>query len=67
MTNSVKDRNNAQASCAAQFIWSHVADKDPAWLHVDLAGPAFVDQKGTGYGVALLAEVVRGLTAADLA
>jgi hypothetical protein len=28
---------------------------------VDLAGPAFRDDRGTGYGVALLAGLVRGL------
>ena len=23
------------------------------WLHVDLAGPAFLEERGTGYGVGL--------------
>jgi probable aminopeptidase NPEPL1 len=61
MTNSVKDRNNAQSSCAAQFVYSHIQDLDTPWLHIDLAGPAHVDNKGTGFGVALICEVVRGL------
>ncbi|MEZ6195628.1 MAG: leucyl aminopeptidase family protein [Planctomycetota bacterium] len=66
MKNSVADRGNAQASCAAQFIWAHVDDLAPAWLHVDLAGPAFRGGRGTGYGVALLEELTTGLRAEDL-
>lgn len=66
MTNSVKDRNNAQSSCAAQFIYSHIQDLDTPWLHVDMAGTAHVDGRGNGYGVALLSEVVRGLQASHL-
>ena len=23
------------------------------WLHVDLAGPSFIEERGTGYGVGL--------------
>ncbi|MCO5170234.1 MAG: leucyl aminopeptidase family protein [Planctomycetes bacterium] len=66
MTNSVKDRNNAQSSCAAQFVYSHVQDLDVPWLHVDLARPAFYDGRGTGFGPALLAAVVGGLEPAHL-
>ncbi len=54
MKNSVRDRNNAQSSCAAQFIWSHIADQKRRWCHVDLAGPSFQAGRGTGFGVALL-------------
>jgi probable aminopeptidase NPEPL1 len=57
MKNSVANRSNAQSSCAAQFIYSHIQDLDVPWLHVDLAGPAFRDERGTGYGVALLARI----------
>lgn len=54
MKNSVKDRSNAQASCAANFIYEHLhPDYAGGWLHVDLAGPAFLDDRGTGYGVGL--------------
>jgi len=67
MTNSVKDRSNAQSSCAAQFIYGHISDLDTPWLHVDLASPAHVDGKGTGFGAALLAEVVRSVSKTDLA
>jgi len=54
MKNSVKDRNNAQSSCAATFIYNHIEPSfDGGWLHVDLAGPSFIDDRGTGYGVGL--------------
>jgi len=53
--NSVKDRNNAQASCAGNFIGENLhPDFDGAWLHVDIAGPAFVGDRATGFGVALV-------------
>jgi probable aminopeptidase NPEPL1 len=55
MRNSVKNRSNAQTSCAAQFIHAHLEGTGARWLHVDLAGPAFRDERGSGYGVALLA------------
>ena len=67
MKNSVKDRSNAQSSCAAQFVWSHLEDTGVGWLHVDMAGPADLEEKGTGYGVALLAAVVVGLRGEHLA
>ena len=60
MRNSVKNRMNAQSSCAAQFIYNHIDDLDIPWLHVDLAGPASTESgKGTGYGVGLLSEMAR--------
>ena len=61
MRNSVKNRANAQSSCAAQFIYWHIEDSDVRWCHVDLAGPAFRSLRATGFGVALLAECVRAL------
>jgi len=57
MKNSVKNRSNAQASCAAQFVAEHLGDYEGKWLHVDLAGPATWDERGTGFGVALLMEL----------
>ena len=57
MKNSVKDRMNAQSSCAAQFVFSHIDDLDLPWLHVDLAGPAWRHERGTGFGVGLLAGI----------
>jgi len=62
MKNSVANRMNAQSSCAAQFVFSHVQDLDPPWLHVDLAGPAFRDDRATGFGVALLARLAVEIT-----
>ena len=58
MRNSVKNRLNAQTSCAAQFVFSHLADADHVrWCHIDLAGPAYPRNRATGYGVALISQV----------
>jgi probable aminopeptidase NPEPL1 len=65
MRNSVKDRSNAQTSCAGQFIYNHIEDTKVKWCHVDLAGPAFRSDRGTGFGVALLAEAVRRIVQAS--
>jgi probable aminopeptidase NPEPL1 len=55
MKNSVKARNNAQSSCAAQFVANHLPDDHPRWLHVDMAGPSWgAEGRGSGYGVGLL-------------
>ena len=66
MKNSVKNRNNAQSSCAGQFIGNHLfaTDFDGAWLHVDMAGPSTRAGRGTGYGVGLLLSLI-GLGARD--
>jgi probable aminopeptidase NPEPL1 len=65
LRNSVANRNNAQSSCAAQFVYAHIADAPHAatrrWCHIDLAGPAFPKERASGYGVALIAEMVRRL------
>jgi probable aminopeptidase NPEPL1 len=65
MRNSVANRMNAQSSCAAQFVYAHLEGAAGArqrrWVHIDLAGPAFPKDRGTGYGVALIAEIVRRL------
>lgn len=66
MKNSVKDRMNAQTSCAAQFVWSHISESGVPWLHVDIAGPAFPGRRATGFGVALLADLVTHLAKKDL-
>jgi probable aminopeptidase NPEPL1 len=58
MVNSVRDRANAQTSCAAQFIYNHLAGTEVRWGHVDLAGPAFRKERATGFGAALLASCV---------
>eukprot|EP00322_Chrysochromulina_rotalis_P001467 CAMPEP_0115851750 /NCGR_PEP_ID=MMETSP0287-20121206/12641_1 /TAXON_ID=412157 /ORGANISM="Chrysochromulina rotalis, Strain UIO044" /LENGTH=519 /DNA_ID=CAMNT_0003305789 /DNA_START=33 /DNA_END=1592 /DNA_ORIENTATION=+ len=54
MKNSVKDRSNAQSSCAATFIHEHLhPEYKGSWVHVDLAGPAWIEDRGTGFGVGL--------------
>ena len=61
MRNSVSNRGNAQSSCAGCFIYWHIDDTKAVWGHIDMAGPAMVEGRATGYGVALLAEAVRML------
>ncbi|MEM1025403.1 MAG: leucyl aminopeptidase family protein [Myxococcota bacterium] len=63
MKNSVKNRMNAQASCAAQFVYAHLEGTDVKWGHIDLAGPAWRNERGTGYGASLIATLVRDLSA----
>jgi probable aminopeptidase NPEPL1 len=67
MRNSVANRMSAQSSCAGQFIYNHIEDVNPPYLHLDIAGPAFRDGRGTGHGVALIADIVRNITKDDLA
>ncbi|XP_021916677.1 probable aminopeptidase NPEPL1 [Zootermopsis nevadensis] len=56
MKNSVADRSNAQSSCAGLFIGSHLGfDFQGIWIHVDMAFPAYIGERATGFGVALLA------------
>ena len=58
LRNSVKDRMNAQSSCAAQFIAESLPAGDAVrWLHVDMAGPVTARDRATGFGVALLTEM----------
>ncbi|MCY1053510.1 leucyl aminopeptidase family protein [Nannocystis sp. SCPEA4] len=59
MVNSVKNRMNAQSACAAQFVYWHMDDTKALWCHIDLAGPSFPKNRGTGFGVALLSETIR--------
>ena len=58
MCNSVRNRMNAQSSCAAQFVYNHLDGTDVRWGHIDLAGPAFRKDRGTGFGVAVIAQAV---------
>jgi probable aminopeptidase NPEPL1 len=59
LRNSVKDRANAQSSCAAQFIAENMDLGKVRWLHVDLAGPAWRADRGTGFGTGLLLHLFR--------
>ena len=66
LKNSVKDRSNAQSSCAGTFIGEHLhPEYQGGWLHCDMAGPADAKERGTGYGVALVLAMleVDGFTA----
>jgi len=55
MKNSVKDRSNAQSSCAGLFIFAHLGFQFPGvWLHIDMASPVYQGERATGYGVGLL-------------
>lgn len=41
MKNSVKNRDNAQPSCAGLFINAHLGFDFPGtWLHIDMANPS---------------------------
>jgi len=56
MKNSVKNRSNAQSSCAGQFVGNHLraAGYEGPWLHIDMAGPSTHAGRGTGWGVGML-------------
>lgn len=58
LKNSVKDRMNASCACAGQFIAEHMdSEWTGKWLHVDIAGPSQIGQRGSGFGVALLVDM----------
>jgi probable aminopeptidase NPEPL1 len=61
MRNSVADRANAASSASGLWVWLHIDDLDIRWAHIDLAGPAFLDNRGSGYGVGLLYSLVKSL------
>ena len=61
MRNSVSDRMNAPSSASGLWIYMHIDDLDVRWCHIDLAGPAYFDNRATGYGVALIDHMVRAL------
>lgn len=64
MKNSVADRNNAQASCAGQFIGNHLEkylSSGGLWCHIDMAGPVWTGERATGYGVGLLFGLIKQL------
>ena len=59
MRNSAKLHNNAGPSCAGHFIQTHLHDNyKGGWLHIDMSGPNFFEQRGTGYGVGLFLGLV---------
>eukprot|EP00834_Sanchytrium_tribonematis_P007093 NODE_593_length_5604_cov_0.739691.p3 type:complete len:268 gc:universal NODE_593_length_5604_cov_0.739691:4242-5045(+) len=58
--NSVKDRMNASSSCAGHFVESNIVGSS-RWVHLDIAGPSFKSDRGTGFGSALLFQAVSTL------
>ncbi|KAA8498447.1 putative aminopeptidase NPEPL1 [Porphyridium purpureum] len=59
MKNAASRRDNCPSACAAQFIEEHLAaDYTGTWMHIDMAGPSSLGERGTGYGVGLLSEVI---------
>ncbi|KAG2461942.1 PEPL1 aminopeptidase, partial [Polypterus senegalus] len=55
MKNSVADRENAQSSCAALFIASHIGfDWPGVWVHVDIASPVHADRENAQSSCAAL-------------
>ncbi|POM75640.1 Metalloprotease family M17 [Phytophthora palmivora] len=68
MKNSVKNRANAQVSCAGQFIANHLGDFEQTgkWLHVDMAFPVFTgdDERSTGFGVAFIQSLLKEIAGA---
>lgn len=69
MLNSAKDRANAQVSCAGQFIVNHLPTdflkEGGEFAHLDIAAPAAIDGRATGFGVALLVDMVGGSSCSD--
>eukprot|EP00299_Pterocystis_sp_00344_P011768 c5546_g1_i2.p1 GENE.c5546_g1_i2~~c5546_g1_i2.p1 ORF type:complete len:128 (+),score=28.36 c5546_g1_i2:112-495(+) len=62
MKNSVKNRSNATSSCAGQFLGNHISEyleQGGKWCHVDIAFPAEDGERATGYGVALLLQMLK--------
>jgi len=69
MKNSVKNRSNAQASCAGLFMHKHLmkCGYKGQWCHIDMAYPA-VDPLGGfagGWGVGLLCRYLNTLSTAS--
>ncbi|KAE9318598.1 putative aminopeptidase [Phytophthora rubi] len=68
MKNSVKNRANAQVSCAGQFIANHLGEFEETgkWLHVDMAFPSFTgeDERATGFGVAFIQSLLKEIDGA---
>ncbi|TYZ68408.1 hypothetical protein PybrP1_006196 [[Pythium] brassicae (nom. inval.)] len=68
MKNSVKNRANAQVSCAGQFIGNHLGEYETTgrWLHVDMAFPVFTadDERATGFGVAFIQSLLKEIDGA---
>jgi len=59
MKNSALRRDNCPSACAAHFIMEHIPVRYmQRWLHLDIAGPASDMDRGTGFGVGLLLQLL---------
>jgi len=58
MKNSQANRSNCGSAAPATFLSNHIEEylenEGNAWLHIDMAAPAYRGERATGYGVALL-------------
>jgi probable aminopeptidase NPEPL1 len=65
MKNSVASRENAQCSCAGQFVGAQIKEwvegEGHGWVHVDMAYPVHNGERATGYGVNLLVGLLERL------
>ncbi|RHY29146.1 hypothetical protein DYB32_005393 [Aphanomyces invadans] len=62
MKNIPATRMNAQVSCAGQFVANHLTDnfeETGLWGHVDMAYPVVDQERGTGFGVALVQSMLQ--------
>ncbi|RHY98796.1 hypothetical protein DYB26_012993, partial [Aphanomyces astaci] len=62
MKNIPATRMNAQVSCAGQFISNHLGlefEQTGLWGHVDMAFPVVDQERGTGFGVALVQSLLQ--------
>lgn len=70
MRNSVKNRSNAQSSCAGLFIYRHLTHSGYSgkWLHIDMAYPVHdpLGEYATGWGVGLLTEYLSSARSFEL-
>jgi probable aminopeptidase NPEPL1 len=57
--NLMANSSNAGISCAGQFIYNNLKSFSGGFLHVDLAGPSSNAEGATGFGVALLVDLLR--------
>ena len=61
---TIADVKNSEYKCGASTIHggaflSNFVDKDSDWIHLDVAGPAFKDERTNGYGVRLLTGIIK--------
>ena len=63
---NIADVKNAEYKCGASTIHagaflSHFINKNQNWIHIDIAGPSFLKNRTTGFGVRLITEYLKML------